>query len=109
MYKGATAFFSDPNVSRRTKQKVAYVLGKTIDTNIPRTERVSITQGEKGTQVVRTYSKDGELLSVDAYANKEKAEMAKQEVYMKRDRDDFLALWNDSIQPTQKENNAMFE
>ena len=109
MYKGATAFFSDPNVSRRTKQKVAYVLGKTIDTNIPRTERVSITQGEKGTQVVRTYSKDGELLSVDVYANKEKAEMAKQEVYMKRDRDDFLALWNDSIQPTQKESNAMFE
>ena len=109
MYKGATAFFSDPNVSRRTKQKVAYVLGKTIDTNIPRTERVSITQGEKGTQVVRTYSKDGELLSVDAYADKDKAEMAKQEVYMKRDRDDFLALWNDSIQPTQKENNAMFE
>ena len=109
MYKGATAFFSDPNVSRRTKQKVAYVLGKTIDTNIPRTERVSITQGEKGTQIVRTYSKDGELLSVDAYANKDKAEMAKQEVYMKRDRDDFLALWNDSIQPTQEENNAMFE
>lgn len=102
-------FFNDPNVSRRTKQKVAYVVGKTIDTNIPRTERVSITQGAEGTQEVRTYSKDGELLTIDVYENKEKAEMAKEKVYVKRDRDDAAVLVNDSLKPTQAEMDKITE
>ena len=102
-------FFNDPNVSRRTKQKVAYVVGKAIDTNIPRTERVSITQGAGGTQEVRTYSKDGELLTIDVYENKEKAEMAKEKVYVKRDRDDAAVLVNDSLKPTQDEMDKIAE
>lgn len=102
-------FFNDPNVSRRTKQKVAYVVGKAIDTNIPRTERVSITQGAEGTQEVRTYSKDGELLTIDVYENKEKAEMAKEKVYVKRDRDDAAVLVNDSLKPTQAEMDKITE
>lgn len=102
-------FFNDPNISRRTKQKVAYVVGKTIDTNMPRTERVSISQGALGTQEVRTYSKDGELLTVDVYKNAEAAEVAKQEIYAKRDKDDFITLWVDSLKPTQSENNTALE
>lgn len=102
-------FFNDPNISRRTKQKVAYVVGKTIDTNMPRTERVSISQGTSGTQEVRTYSKDGELLTVDVYKNAEAAEVAKQEIYAKRDKNDFVALWVDSLKPTQSENNTALE
>lgn len=102
-------FFNDPNISRRTKQKVAYVVGKTIDTNMPRTERVSISQGVLGTQEVRTYSKDGELLTVDVYKNAEAAEVAKQEIYAKRDKDDFITLWVDSLKPTQSENNTALE
>ena len=102
-------FFNDPNISRRTKQKVAYVVGKTIDTNMPRTERVSISQGTSGTQEVRTYSKDGELLTVDVYKNAEAAEVAKQEIYAKRDKNDFIALWVDSLKPTQSENNTALE
>lgn len=102
-------FFNDPNISRRTKQKVAYVVGKTIDTNMPRTERVSISQGTSGTQEVRTYSKDGELLTVDVYKNTEAAEVAKQEIYAKRDKNDFIALWVDSLKPTQSENNTALE
>lgn len=102
-------FFTDPNISRRTKQKVAYVVGKAIDTNIPRTERVSITQGTGGTQEVRTYSKDGELLTIDVYENKEKAEMAKEKVYVKRDRDDAAVLVNDSLKPTQDEMDKIAE
>lgn len=102
-------FFNDPNISRRTKQKVAYVVGKTIDTNMPRTERVSISQGALGTQEVRTYSKDGELLTVDVYKNSEAAEVAKQEIYAKRDKDDFITLWVDSLKPTQSENNTALE
>lgn len=102
-------FFTDPNISRRTKQKVAYVVGKAIDTNIPRTERVSITQGAGGTQEVRTYSKDGELLTIDVYENKEKAEMAKEKVYVMRDRDDAAVLVNDSLKPTQDEMDKIAE
>lgn len=102
-------FFNDPNISRRTKQKVAYVVGKTIDTNMPRMERVSISQGTSGTQEVRTYSKDGELLTVDVYKNAEAAEVAKQEIYAKRDKNDFIALWVDSLKPTQSENNTALE
>ena len=102
-------FFNDPNISRRTKQKVAYVVGKTIDANMPRTERVSISQGTSGTQEVRTYSKDGELLTVDVYKNAEAAEVAKQEIYAKRDKNDFIALWVDSLKPTQSENNTALE
>ena len=102
-------FFNDPNISRRTKQKVAYVVGKTIDTNMPRTERVSISQGALGTQEVRTYSKDGELLTVDVYKNADAAEVAKQEIYAKRDKDDFITLWVDSLKPTQSENNTALE
>lgn len=102
-------FFTDPNISRRTKQKVAYVVGKAIDTSIPRTERVSITQGAGGTQEVRTYSKDGELLTIDVYENKEKAEMAKEKVYVMRDRDDAAVLVNDSLKPTQDEMDKIAE
>ena len=102
-------FFTDPNISRRIKQKVAYVVGKAIDTSIPRTERVSITQGAGGTQEVRTYSKDGELLTIDVYENKEKAEMAKEKVYVKRDRDDAAVLVNDSLKPTQDEMDKIAE
>lgn len=102
-------FFNDPNISRRTKQKVAYVVGKTIDTNMPRTERVSVSQGALGTQEVRTYSKDGELLTVDVYKNADAAEVAKQEIYAKRDKDDFITLWVDSLKPTQSENNTALE
>lgn len=82
-------FLEDPNISLRTRQKVAAALGGVISKSVPRVTMTSITPNGKGKYTVKSYSRDNELLSVDEFNSKEKAEAKKQEILDRRADTDF--------------------
>lgn len=82
-------FLEDTNISLRTRQKVAAALGGVVSKSVPRAAMIAVTPIEKGKYAVKAYSKDKELLSVDEFSNKEKAEAKKQEIIDRRDDRDF--------------------
>lgn len=81
-------FLDDKTISWTLRQKVAAALGGTMSNSRPRTDRVSVTENG-GKFSVSEYSKDGELLSTKEYNDKDGAEAAKQEIYLKRQDRDF--------------------
>lgn len=81
-------FLDDKSISWTLRQKVAAALGGTMSNSRPRTDRVSVTENG-GKFSVSEYSKDGELLSTKEYNDKDGAEAAKQEIYLKRQDRDF--------------------
>ena len=81
-------FLDDKTISWALRQKVAAALGGTMSNSRPRTDRVSVTENG-GKFSVSEYSKDGELLSTKEYNDKDGAEAAKQEIYLKRQDRDF--------------------
>lgn len=81
-------FLDDKTISWTLRQKVAAALGGTMSNSRPRTDRVSVT-GNGGKFSVSEYSKDGELLNTKEYNDKDGAEAAKQEIYLKRQDRDF--------------------
>lgn len=81
-------FLDDKTISWTLRQKVAAALGGTMSNSRPRTDRVSLTENG-GKFSVSEYSKDGELLSTKEYNDKDGAEAAKQEIYIKRQDRDF--------------------
>lgn len=81
-------FLDDKSISWTLRQKVAAALGGTMSNSRPRTDRVSVTENG-GKFSVSEYSKDGELLSTKEYNDKDWAESAKQEIYLKRQDRDF--------------------
>lgn len=81
-------FLDDKSISWTLRQKVAAALGNTMSNSRPRTDRVSVTENG-GKFSVSEYSKDGELLSTKEYNDKDGAEAAKQEIYLKRQDRDF--------------------
>lgn len=81
-------FLDDKTISWTLRQKVAAALGGTMSNSRPRTDRVSVTENG-GKFSVSEYSKDGELLSSKEYNDKDGAEAAKQEIYLKRQDRDF--------------------
>lgn len=99
-------FLEDPNISLRTRQKVAAALGGVVSKSVPRATMIAVTPIEKGKYAVKTYSKDNELLSVDEFSNKEKAEAKQQEIIDRRDDRDFknkyLGAMNNLSQEDEK-------
>ena len=81
-------FLDDKTISWTLRQKVAAALGGTMSNSRPRTDRVSVTENG-GKFSVSEYSKDGELLNTKEYNDKDGAEAAKQEIYLKRQDRDF--------------------
>lgn len=81
-------FLDDKTISWTLRQKVAAALGGTMSNSRPRTDRVSVTENG-GKFSVSEYSKDDELLSSKEYNDKDGAEAAKQEIYLKRQDRDF--------------------
>lgn len=81
-------FLDDKSISWTLRQKVAAALGGTMSNSRPRTDRVSVTENG-GKFSVSEYSKDGELLNTKEYNDKDGAEAAKQEIYLKRQDRDF--------------------
>lgn len=81
-------FLDDKTISWTLRQKVAAALGGTMSNSRPRTDRISVTENG-GKFSVSEYSKDGELLSTKEYNDKDGAEAAKQEIYLKRQDRDF--------------------
>lgn len=81
-------YLDDKTISWTLRQKVAAALGGTMSNSRPRTDRVSVT-GNGGKFSVSEYSKDGELLNTKEYNDKDGAEAAKQEIYLKRQDRDF--------------------
>lgn len=81
-------FLDDKTISWTLRQKVAAALGGTMSNSRPRTDRVSVTENGRKFSVSE-YSKDGELLNTKEYNDKDGAEAAKQEIYLKRQDRDF--------------------
>lgn len=82
-------FLEDPNISLRTRQKVAAALGGVVSKSVPRATMISVTPNGKGKYTVKSYSKDNELLSVDEFSSEEKAEAKRQEIIDRRADRDF--------------------